>query len=139
MMNFPLVSGTPFFSPSATLTSRSARSSTSSALGQRIASGLIPNAFPWNRWLSIVAARRLWADVMASMSPVSRMFTSCIGSSVELPPPAPPPLIPKTGPREGCLMQATASFPFEPLEPHREADYRDDRLAFCREASGSCP
>ncbi len=61
--------------------------------------------------LSIAAASRLWALVMAWKSPVNWRLIASDGSTRLAPPPVAPPLRPKTGPIEGCRNARHASFP----------------------------
>ena len=62
-------------------------------------------------WLSIAAHKRLLAVVIACISPVKWRFISSIGTTCAYPPPAAPPFIPKTGPKDGSL-NATIAFLF---------------------------
>jgi len=62
-------------------------------------------------WLSISADKRLFAAVIACISPVKCRFKSSIGITCEYPPPAAPPFIPKTGPNEGSLKATPALTP----------------------------
>ncbi len=57
------------------------------------------------------AARRLCAFSTAEISPVKCRLISSIGITCEYPPPAAPPFIPKTGPREGSLRTTVVFFP----------------------------
>ena len=66
------------------------------------------SSFPWWIWLSSTAHIRLFAAVMACISPVKCKFISSIGSAWEYPPPVAPPFMPKTGPSEGSLRAITA-------------------------------
>mmetsp|Transcript_10809 Transcript_10809/g.32811 ORF Transcript_10809/g.32811 Transcript_10809/m.32811 type:complete len:224 (-) Transcript_10809:379-1050(-) len=59
----------------------------------------------WNMRVSMAAAQRLFAAVMAWMSPVRWRLKSSIGTTWEKPPPAAPPLMPKVGPWDGWRMQ----------------------------------
>ena len=61
--------------------------------------------------LSIRAANKLFAFSTALKSPVKCKLISSIGTTWEYPPPAAPPLIPKTGPNEGSLNTTVACFP----------------------------
>ncbi len=62
-------------------------------------------------WLSISAASRLWAAVMAWKSPVKCRLMSSIGTTWAWPPPAAPPFMPKQGPSEGSRRQIMAFLP----------------------------
>ena len=62
--------------------------------------------------MSIAAHNKLFADVIACISPVKCKFISSIGTTCAYPPPAAPPLTPKTGPKEGSLNAMIAFFPF---------------------------
>ncbi len=62
----------------------------------------------WSR-LSIAAASRLWAAVIAWKSPVNWRLIVFDGSTRLAPPPVAPPLRPKTGPIEGW-RSASAEF-----------------------------
>ena len=66
---------------------------------------------PWKMWLSIIAASKLLAAPIAWKSPVKCKLISSIGTTWAYPPPAAPPLIPKTGPKEGSLKATTVFFP----------------------------
>ncbi len=59
---------------------------------------------------SIAAARRLFAAVMAWMSPVRCRLKSSMGITWLYPPPAAPPLIPNVGPWLGWRMQVITLF-----------------------------
>ncbi len=63
---------------------------------------------------------RLWALVMASMSPVSPRLKSVSGMHWARPPPAAEPLMLKVGPPEGCRMAAMTFLPSRPM-PSDEA------------------
>ncbi len=56
---------------------------------------------------SSIAASRLLAAPIAWMSPVKWRLRSSIGTTCVMPPPAAPPLIPKTGPSDGSRRHAT--------------------------------
>ena len=87
------------------------RSLTSRHRRQVIVSGSMTSSLPWKRCASSSAASRLVADVTAWMSPVKWRLRSSIGTTCDRPPPAPPPLIPKTGPIEGSRRHTTALRP----------------------------
>mmetsp|Transcript_11524 Transcript_11524/g.43035 ORF Transcript_11524/g.43035 Transcript_11524/m.43035 type:complete len:320 (+) Transcript_11524:601-1560(+) len=59
----------------------------------------------WNMRVSMAAAQRLFAAVIAWMSPVRCRLKSSIGTTCDMPPPAAPPLMPKVGPWDGWRMQ----------------------------------
>ena len=61
--------------------------------------------------LSIIAASRLWAEVMAWKSPVKCRLIFSIGSTCAWPPPVAPPLRPNTGPSDGSRSAITARRP----------------------------
>ena len=63
---------------------------------------------------SSIAASRLLAAPIAWMSPVKCRLRSSIGTTCVMPPPAAPPLMPKTGPSEGSRRQATGRLPMTP-------------------------
>ena len=65
----------------------------------------------WNILASIAAASRLFAAVMAWMSPVRCRLSDSIGMICEYPPPAAPPLIPKVGPWLGCRTVVSTARP----------------------------
>mmetsp|Transcript_3448 Transcript_3448/g.5023 ORF Transcript_3448/g.5023 Transcript_3448/m.5023 type:complete len:387 (+) Transcript_3448:543-1703(+) len=65
----------------------------------------------WNMRVSIAAASRLFAAVIAWMSPVRCRLNSSIGTTCAYPPPAAPPLMPKVGPWLGCRMQEKTFLP----------------------------
>mmetsp|Transcript_18528 Transcript_18528/g.30075 ORF Transcript_18528/g.30075 Transcript_18528/m.30075 type:complete len:232 (-) Transcript_18528:311-1006(-) len=67
--------------------------------------GSMFNSLPCWIWLSIIAASRLFAAVMAWKSPVKCRLMSSIGTTCAIPPPAAPPLVPKTGPNDGSRVQ----------------------------------
>ena len=103
---------TPFFvSPLPTVIALRALSFMSNTLDQRILLLSMSSLFPWKMWSSSIAASRLLAAPTASMSPVNPRLMSCIGSTVQLPPPAAPPLTPNIGPSEGCLRLTMAFLP----------------------------
>lgn len=95
--------GTPSTRPPSPMTMcRRARSFTSMTRGHVIVRGSRPVALPWWRWLSTIAASRLWATVTAWKSPVRWRFSSSLGTTWLRPAPAAPPLMEKVGPSEGC-------------------------------------
>ena len=59
----------------------------------------------------MIADNKLFAEVIACISPVKCKLISSIGATCEYPPPVAPPLIPNTGPKDGSLNAATAFFP----------------------------
>ena len=58
-----------------------------------------------------MAHSRLFAAVMACISPVKCRLISSMGTTWEYPPPAAPPLMPNTGPKEGSRNAIIAFFP----------------------------
>jgi len=73
---------------------------------------LIPSSFPKYIWLSIIAESKLFAVVIAWISPVKWRLISSIGAICEWPPPVAPPFIPNTGPNDGSLK---ANIDFLPI------------------------
>ena len=67
--------------------------------------------FSWNIRVSIAAASKLLAAVMAWMSPVMCRFISDMGTICEKPPPAAPPLMPNVGPWDGCRTHVKTRLP----------------------------
>mmetsp|Transcript_3120 Transcript_3120/g.9608 ORF Transcript_3120/g.9608 Transcript_3120/m.9608 type:complete len:345 (-) Transcript_3120:385-1419(-) len=65
----------------------------------------------WNMRVSIWAASRLLAAVIAWMSPVKCRLNTSIGTTCAYPPPAAPPLMPNVGPWLGCRMQVKTRLP----------------------------
>ena len=61
--------------------------------------------------LSMRAANKLLAFSTALKSPVKWRLISSMGITCAYPPPAAPPLIPNTGPKEGSLNTGIAFFP----------------------------
>ena len=61
--------------------------------------------------LSSIAAIKLFAAVIAWISPVKWRLISSIGTTCAYPPPAAPPLIPKHGPSDGSRIATTDFFP----------------------------
>ena len=111
-MSKPDSRGTPFaVPPSPSTTSRRARSFMSMTRRQVIRRGSMSSALPQWIWLSIIAASRLWALVIAWKSPVKWRFMSSIGMTCACPPPAAPPFMPKFGPSEASRMQTVARWP----------------------------
>jgi len=112
VMSNPVSRGTPWALPPRPMTVwRRARSFMSMARRRVMVRGSMPRALPCCRWLSSMAARRLWAVPTAWMSPVKWRFMSSMGSTWDHPPPAAPPLTPKQGPSEGSLRHIMAFFP----------------------------
>ena len=103
--------GATLVSPSETVTLLSALSFISSALFQRIFSGLIFNWLPWKIELSMQAAIKLIELVRACISPVKCKLISSLGTTKALPPPVAPPLMPKTGPNDGSLKHTNDGTP----------------------------
>ena len=93
--------------PRPTITLRSARSFMSTARPQVMRRWSSPVLFGRKRWLSSMAERSAWAEVIAWKSPVKWRLMSSIGTTWEWPPPAAPPLIPKTGPSDASRMHRT--------------------------------
>ena len=85
-------------------------------------SGSMPSLFPCSRCASSSAASRLLAAPIAWMSPVKWRFMSSMGTTCAYPPPAAPPLIPKTGPREASRRQSTGFLPMCPSPCVSETD-----------------
>ena len=109
----PSCLGTPFdVPPRPIVISRKALSFISITRFQRIVRGSIFKllALLW-MLLSIKAAKKLFAFSTALKSPVKCKLISSIGTTCEYPPPAAPPFIPKTGPKEGSLKTTVACFP----------------------------
>ena len=104
----PSCRGTPpVRPPRPTMTLRSARSFMSMARGQVICVGSMPSEFGRYRWLSRTAESRACAELIAWKSPVKWRLISSMGTTWLWPPPAAPPLMPKTGPRLGSRRQST--------------------------------
>ena len=107
--------GTPSRRPPRPMTMlRSARSFTSSTRPHVIECGAMPSLLPCCRWLSTMAASRLWAAVTAWKSPVRCRLSTSMGMICDHPAPAAPPLMPNTGPSEGCRSTAVACRPTLP-------------------------
>ncbi len=108
-----------------TLIERRLRSHTSTTRFQVILSGSISSRrsmprrlsassdwrLSWYMRVSIAAATRLWATLMAWMSPVRCRLKSSIGMIWLYPPPAAPPLMLKVGPMLGWRMQHITFLP----------------------------
>ena len=110
-MSNPSSLGTKFFSPDKPISIfRSALSFKSTHLFH--VTCLKSSSFPWNMWLSIIADNKLFAEVIAWISPVKCKFISSIGATCACPPPVAPPFIPNTGPSDGSL---NASIDFLPI------------------------
>ena len=108
----PSSRGTPFtLPPRPTITLRSARSFISRQRLKRILLWSMRRSLPCCIWLSIIAQRRLLAAVIACISPVKCKLISSIGITCEYPPPAAPPLTPKTGPIDGSRSAIQAFLP----------------------------
>ena len=90
---------------------RSDRSFMSRQRGHRISLRSSRSALPKCRWVSISAASRLWAEVMAWKSPLKCRLILSTGYSEALPPPVAPPFWPNTGPSDGSRSAATALLP----------------------------
>ena len=73
--------------------------------------GSMPRVLPCWMWLSSMAARRLFAAPMACISPVKCRLMSSMGMTWAYPPPAAPPLMPNTGPRDGSRSATVTSLP----------------------------
>ncbi len=93
---------------------RSTRSFMSSVRRKLIDAGSMPSGLPWISEASSIEASRLFAAAIAWMSPVKWRLMSSIGTSCACPPPAPPPLRPKTGPSEGSRRQRIGLRPIAP-------------------------
>lgn len=61
--------------------------------------------------MSIKLDNKLFADVIACISPVKCKLISSIGATCDIPPPVAPPFIPNTGPSDGSLNASIAFFP----------------------------
>ena len=94
--------------------SRRERSLMSMQRRHEIDSGSMPSWFPCRTCASTIAASRLFAAVIAWMSPVKWRFMSSIGTTWAYPPPAAPPLIPNTGPSDASRRQSTGCLPILP-------------------------
>ena len=97
--------------PSPHTVCRKARSFKSTTRFQTICLTSIFKGFPWWIELSSIAAIKLFAAVIAWISPVKWRLISSIGTTCAYPPPAAPPLIPKHGPRDGSRIATTDFFP----------------------------
>ena len=82
------------------------------------------------RWLSTIAARRLWAAVMACISPVKWRLMSSLGTTRARPPPVAPPFMPEDGP-ERRLADRHGRRPSQPIQGVRQPDRRC-RFSFAR-------
>jgi hypothetical protein len=115
VMSKPVSRGTPLARPpSPTTTSRSARSLMSSARRHVTDSGSMRRGLPCSSDASSIAASRLLAAPIAWMSPVKWRLMSPIGTTCAYPPPAAPPLMPKTGPSDGSRRLSTGRRPMRP-------------------------
>ena len=84
VMSKPVSRGTPLIFPPRPMTvSRSARSFMSRTRRNGMSRWSMPSALPWWRWLSIIAASRLCAAVIAGKSPVKWRLMSSIGTTCE--------------------------------------------------------
>ena len=111
MLN-PLSRGTPPALPPRPITRlRRARSFMSITRFQTMVRGSRPTRFLRCKSLSMRAASRLLAFSTAAKSPVKCKLMSSIGITCDRPPPAAPPLMPKTGPSEGSRSAAAARRP----------------------------
>ncbi len=112
VMRKPASRGTPSMRPpSPTTTSRRARSLTSRMRFHATWRTSMPSGLPWWRWLSMAAASRLCAEVIAWKSPVKWRLISSIGTTCDLPPPVPPPFMPSVGPIDGSRSAITGRAP----------------------------
>ena len=103
--------GAHFVSPSEIVIFLRALSFISRALFQSTLSGLILSSLPCQMELSMQAAIKLIELVKACISPVKCKLISSVGTTRALPPPVAPPLIPKTGPKEGSLRHTNEGTP----------------------------
>ena len=111
VMSKPDSRGTPCEWPPRPMTMfRRARSFMSRARFQRMRVGSRSMSPKWSR-LSIAAASRLCAAVIAWKSPVNWRLIVFDGSTRLAPPPVAPPLRPKTGPIDGCRSARAAFWP----------------------------
>ena len=111
VMSKPLSRGMPWGRPPRPITMcRRARSFMSRTRFQRTLVGSRWNSRKWMR-LSIAAASRLWAAVIAWKSPVNWRLIVFEGSTLLAPPPVAPPLRPKTGPIDGCRSATATRLP----------------------------
>ena len=111
MLN-PLSRGTPPALPPSPITRfRRARSFMSITRFHTMVRGSSPTRFLRCKSLSISAASKLLAFSTAAKSPVKCRLMSSIGITWDRPPPAAPPLMPKTGPSEGSRSAAAARSP----------------------------
>ena len=78
--------------------------------------------FLFCKLLSISAESRLFAFSIAAKSPVKCKLISTIGINCAYPPPAAPPLIPKTGPKLGSRNTAMVFFPILFRPSHRPTE-----------------
>ena len=109
VMSKPVSRGMPFtFPPSPVTIWRSERSFMSRQRRHVTVSGSMPSALPWRMCASSIAARRLFAAVIAWRSPVKWRLRSSIGTTCAWPPPAAPPFTPKTGPSDASRRQRNA-------------------------------
>ena len=114
---------TPFLSPIPMTIWRRARSFISITRFQTMVFGsMFRLCFLLCKLLSINAERRLFAFSTAEKSPVKCRLISAIGITWAYPPPAAPPLLPKTGPKLGSRSTKTAFLPilFSPSQSPTE-------------------
>ena len=84
--------------------------------------GSICNSLPCCRWLSRIAAIRLFAHVIACRSPVKCRLMSSIGTIWACPPPVAPPLMPNTGPSDGSRSARHTLLPIFAMPSARPID-----------------
>ncbi len=112
VMSKPSSLGVPFvLPPSPSTMKRSCLSFISTHLFHVILRGSIPKALPCWMWLSSIAASKLFAAPIAWKSPVKCRLISSMGTTWAYPPPAAPPFMPNTGPKEGSRRATTTSLP----------------------------
>src|ERR687895_1114909 len=115
VMSKPDSRGYPFARPPWPIViARSARSFMSRARFHATRSASILCGLPCRIEASSRAASRLLAAPIAWMSPVKWRLRSSIGTTWARPPPAAPPLMPNTGPRDGSRRHSSGSLPIAP-------------------------